>query len=785
MRLTALVATLPVMIIHASASGQWVDFQDEIDTRLSLTTVGLDDPEEKDLGVGDFNQDGWDDLVIVRKLEFSDPGPRADVLLMNESGVLTDRTATYAPEFQTRLTDARDVFVGDFNGDGWLDLIIASTRGDQPTLYINQGEDEGVWQGFADESATRLPTITPPNQPDGPEFCAVSAGDIDGDDDLDIYFANYIHGGGTTDILLVNDGTGVFTNETETRVGEFANVAFGTSTEMHDVDHDGDLDLLKMSTLFSVEPFNDRGTFILFNDGNGVFNTVPYTTVGTGAPYMFLGGHFDDNEMIDVYFVDDGTDGCAFANATPVDGPLSFDFYTISPSPRTGGFGGNLHAADVDGDGDLDIGVCPIDVDIQNCDVGAEFTILENKGDRVFVDPYDAANDPPYALEAHDFAFIDINNDGCVDLFFGLCTGYALFMQTSCEPFNPAVTISLPAGAPIELERDEPTTFHVRLRDGAESPTGGLLHYSVDGGAYASTPLTPLEGVGGDLYNATFPPMSCGLSVEFYIEAVGDEGGSTTRPLDAPETTYEAIVGAAELIVGFDFEAADDEGWLVDVEGTDDATTGVWERVDPVGTAAQPEDDVDSAGVMCWVTGQHPGGGTGANDIDGGATTLFSPTFDLSEYGDARLVYARWYTNNAGDNPGEDLFIVEINDGSGWVQLEQVGPESPPASWETVSFELSAFIEMTSAVQVRFTASDLNNPSIVEAAIDQFRIEGLPCAGECPGDATGDFTVGLADLLDVLANWGSDGADGADVTGDGSVGLPDLLDVLANWGTTC
>ena len=60
---------------------------------------------------------------------------------------------------------------------------------------------------------------------------------------------------GTTDVLLVNDGAGNFANETATRLGSFANVAFGTSVEIHDVDNDGDNDIVKMSTLYPVAPF--------------------------------------------------------------------------------------------------------------------------------------------------------------------------------------------------------------------------------------------------------------------------------------------------------------------------------------------------------------------------------------------------------------------------------------------------------------------------------------------------------------------------------------------------
>ncbi len=66
-------------------------------------------------------------------------------------------------------------------------------------------------------------------------------------------------------------------------------------------------------------------------------------------------------------------------------------------------------------------------------------------------------------------------------------------------------------------------------------------------------------------------------------------------------------------------------------------------------------------------------------------------------------------------------------------------------------------------------------------------IQGVDCGGggvDCPGDATGDLTVGLADLLAVLSAWGTTDAD-ADVDDSGLVGLGDLLAVLSAWGTSC
>ena len=428
---TALVAAC---LVATGVEAQWVSFSDDTGTRLNLepfaddpTGNPLQDDQEKDVAVGDLDKDGDDDLIVVRKNPFSNPGERQDVLLMNENGVLVDRTATLAPGFLTDMTDARDVAIADFTGDGWLDVVVAPTFNDTPKFYRNLGESGGNWQGLVDES-NRLPAMAPLL------ICALWAGDVNGDGALDIYLSNYDPGfSGTKDYLLINDGSGFFADETAARLGNFANVAFGTSAEIHDVDNDGDQDIVKISTLYSAPPFS-LGQFILFNDGTGVFDNIPFQEMPSVSPYFFAAGHLNGDDMIDFLMVGDAQDFTAVTTAIVPDQSLTFDTFNLSPSPRTDGFGGNTKLADIDGDGDLDGGVSPIDVDIQNCPGGGEFALLRNDGTGRMSDPW-AGNDPQnFHTDPHDFAFFDLNSDGCLDIFMGKCTGWEVFVQEDCEP---------------------------------------------------------------------------------------------------------------------------------------------------------------------------------------------------------------------------------------------------------------------------------------------------------------------------------------------------------------
>ena len=177
---------------------------------------------------------------------------------MNVDGILVDMTATLAPEFISNPSFARDIFVVDVDGDSWDDVVIVNTFNQQPMLYMNQGEDaEGNWLGLEDDSQARLPQLVS----DEPLICAVWAGDLTGNGAQDLYFVNYRvnSGGGTAkDFLLINDGTGHFTDQGESRAGNLLNSAFGTAGQIHDMDGDGDLDIVKNTTLYDVFPWNSR-----------------------------------------------------------------------------------------------------------------------------------------------------------------------------------------------------------------------------------------------------------------------------------------------------------------------------------------------------------------------------------------------------------------------------------------------------------------------------------------------------------------------------------------------
>jgi hypothetical protein len=306
-------------------------------------------------------------------------------------------------------------------------VVIATTFDDTPRLYRNLGESEGVWQGLADESY-RIEDIGANASPF--KMCSISIADVNMDGHVDIYMTNYEGG---DDLLMINDGTGIFHDETVDRLGALANVAFGTRNQIRDMDNDGDNDLIKVSTLFGAPPFNSTGVYILWNQGAGQFDSPSgFTQVpGVTSPYMLEITDLDNDGDQDIYVVQDPQD--SYHHVT-INGPnnLSFQSFSPNPSPRTSGFGGNADSIDIDNDGDRDIMVTPVDVDIANCNDG-RYALLQNTNG-LLGDPW--GTNQPWHTFAHDAVQFDIDNDGCDDIFQGLCSGWKVFMQTNgnCEP---------------------------------------------------------------------------------------------------------------------------------------------------------------------------------------------------------------------------------------------------------------------------------------------------------------------------------------------------------------
>jgi hypothetical protein len=172
--------------------------------------------------------------------------------------------------------------------------------------------------------------------------------------------------------------------------------------------------------------------------------------------------------------------------------------------------------------------------------------------------------------------------------------------------------------------------------------------------------------------------------------------------------------------------------------------------MDPEGTMAQPEDDHTPApGTICWVTDGNAGSSALANDVDSGKTTVVSPMFDASQ-GVTTVGYWRWYCNAVGPAPNADTFIVGISNdgGTSWVNAEVILPAGPETAggWHYHEFVVADVLAPTATMKLRFVASDLGADSLIEAALDDFRVVSRSDCPVVPGDTNCDGALNAFDI---------------------------------------
>ena len=422
-------ATLPC------GAQDWVRFEDETATRVvAAPEVSTTDPEEKDYAVGDLDQDCRDDLVVVRKLPHSFPGGRRNVLFMNEAGVLVDRSAELAPAFLD-ATDDRDVQFADFDGDGWLDVVTAGTFGEPSRVLMNLGRDRsGTWLGLAYDPG-RIPAFAIP-----PKFCSVAAGDVTGDGYPDLYFANYSISLADSqqpqleDRLLINDGRGFFSDQTESRLSfEMYDSDFATSALIGDWNMDGVNEILKVNS--SGNWGSRSNAAIFYQDGEGFFDYRD--EIYPHAPYMSATADFTGDGRLDLIFVDDAQDRYLVNRANDEEGRADFQSGYFNPSVRTTGFGGSAHLADFDGDGILDAIVADADADT-TANPNRRLGIVRGYEPTVenqtrFRDPIESVL-PWMHHETYDAVGMQVDDDGVLDLVVGALGGMYVYRGTGSEP---------------------------------------------------------------------------------------------------------------------------------------------------------------------------------------------------------------------------------------------------------------------------------------------------------------------------------------------------------------
>ncbi len=217
----------------------------------------------------DYDNDGLPDIYVANDTN------RNFMYHNNGDGTFTDESLFIGVGYDEKgvAEGSMGVDAGDYNGDGWLDIIVANSE--KATLYKNE---EGLF--FLDATAdSGLEQPTLPFVGFSPLFL-----DYDNNGHLDLFCAN----GHPQDVIGIltdhetyaqrdqlfrNNGDNSYTDVSETAGSYFAEPLVGRAAAMADYDNDGDTDIVIMNS-------NQRAV-LLRNDIGNLKNWVGLKLVGT------------------------------------------------------------------------------------------------------------------------------------------------------------------------------------------------------------------------------------------------------------------------------------------------------------------------------------------------------------------------------------------------------------------------------------------------------------------------------------------------------------------------
>ncbi|MCH8965008.1 MAG: VCBS repeat-containing protein [Planctomycetes bacterium] len=266
------------------------------------------------------------------------------------------------------------------------------------SVVVLLGVSSAWGQQIVEETSTRFPSPNPSEYTN-----QMTIGDLDGDTDLDIVFANGGNFGSPGPLLTqrvyINDGSGHFTDESAARLNFFG---LCRGVELGDIDNDGDLDMI------FAQDFN-RLPALFVNDGAGFFTNVtaaqlPNITLSSSRAQF---GDIDNDGDLDLYIVSGSSNrfGCGQYRVYVNDGNGFFTDETSSRHP-IGNVCQNMDCIFGDIDNDFDL-------DIRTGSTGSNNSRLYgNDGTGVFT----LLTTIPADSTCYSYDFGDIDGDGELDL---------------------------------------------------------------------------------------------------------------------------------------------------------------------------------------------------------------------------------------------------------------------------------------------------------------------------------------------------------------------------------
>ena len=298
---------------------------------------------------------------------------------------------------------------------------------------------------------------------------------------------------------------------------------------------------------------------------------------------------------------------------------------------------------------------------------------------------------------------------------------------------------------------------HGQLSDPGAGPIETVPYTLVDGGN--EVVYTPDEWFYGD-DSFTFKANDGGQP---------PEGGDS----NIATISIEVILPDPELVRSYPLDS--DPGW---------STEGQWAFGQPTGGGSHNYDPL-SGHTGANVYGYNLAGDYANNIPEYHLTTT---AIDCSSLLQTELRFWRWLGVERA--PFDHASIQISNDGATWTSLwENPASIIADSEWTQMAFDISAIADGEQTVYIRWTMGPMDESTHYPGwNIDDVAIWGVATGPLCPGDLDDDGDIDLADLAQLLANYGmTSGAqyEDGDIDADGDVDLADLAALLAVYGTTC
>lgn len=246
-------------------------------------------------GWGDYDRDGFIDLYLAN---YEWPSERAvslgicqpDHLLRNAGGSGFHDASAAAGIVSAEPMCGRGVAWGDYDNDGFPDILVTNYRLDPNFLWRNKGD------GTFDNAARRAGVEGEEQEGAFGHSIGAEWADYDRDGDLDVFIANLAHpryiGYSDGSQLLVNAGGPSPTFEDRFDAAGLLFEETASEPAWGDYDNDGDLDL------YLTAVYKGRRSTLYRNDGSGRFTDVTWLAGaavdgGWGAAYADVDGDGD------------------------------------------------------------------------------------------------------------------------------------------------------------------------------------------------------------------------------------------------------------------------------------------------------------------------------------------------------------------------------------------------------------------------------------------------------------------------------------------------------------